>query len=239
MRTQQYPLELNSGKKIAQYTYYGLFPILISSSFSLLAYQNVRQLVRRQIPIERRRLDRQMTAMIFARVITFVILVLPYTIFRIYTLNVNVSPVDILPYAINQLVSAIVSSLLIWIYALNFYIFLASSSRFRRQVKYFLVKKCWQSLKRWYSLNRTQVHPLDESPNISGIELVQMNLDHKQYPHSNCPILVSTKPKMIPPNIPPTKLPTPGIILHVAAPIADPAYEPTKLIIVTVVDVSI
>ncbi|CAF4241857.1 unnamed protein product, partial [Rotaria sordida] len=36
---------------------------------------------------------------------------------------------------------------------------------------------------------------------------------------------------MIPPNIPPTKLPTPGIILHIAASIAAPAYEPTKLLI--------
>ncbi|CAF5146090.1 unnamed protein product, partial [Rotaria sp. Silwood1] len=53
------------------------------------------------------------------------------------------------------------------------------------------------------------------------------------------PILVPTKPKIIPPKISPTKLPTPDVILHIAAPIAVPAYEPIKLLIVTVVDVSI
>jgi hypothetical protein len=105
------------------YFYYpilnGSLPILIPSVFGLLAYRNVRRIVRRQIPIERRRLDRQLTAMIFVRVVFFVILLLPYTIFRIYTLNITISPVDSLPYAMNQLIFAIVSSLLTWIYAVR------------------------------------------------------------------------------------------------------------------------
>jgi hypothetical protein len=111
-------------KQYYAFVYYiflnGTLPILISSLFSFLAYRNVRNLVRRQIPIERRRLDRQLTAMIFVRVISFVILLLPYTIYRIYILNVNASPVDSLPYAINQLISAIVLSLIMWLHSVRF-----------------------------------------------------------------------------------------------------------------------
>ncbi len=106
------------------YCYYiflnGLIPICVSSLFSLLAYRNVRHLIRLQIPIERRRLDRQMTAMIFARVIAFVILLTPYTVFRIYILNVNTSSSDILHNAINQLISVIVLTVLTWIYSVRF-----------------------------------------------------------------------------------------------------------------------
>ncbi|CAF5172864.1 unnamed protein product, partial [Rotaria magnacalcarata] len=73
------------------YFYYpilhGLFPILTSCLFSLLAYRNVRHLVRRQLAVVRRRLDRQLTAMVFLRVIFFVLLLTPYTIYRIYSLN--------------------------------------------------------------------------------------------------------------------------------------------------------
>ena len=52
----------------------GLLPIFVSSLFSLLAYRNVRRIVRRQIPMDRRRLDQQLTAMIFMRVIFFILL---------------------------------------------------------------------------------------------------------------------------------------------------------------------
>ncbi|CAF4716707.1 unnamed protein product, partial [Rotaria sp. Silwood2] len=79
----------------------------------VLAYRNVRHLIRRQIPIVRRKLDRQLTAMIFVRVIFFIILLLPYTIFRIYILNLNISLVDTVHYAILQLTSAITVSLML------------------------------------------------------------------------------------------------------------------------------
>ncbi|CAF4039932.1 unnamed protein product, partial [Adineta steineri] len=42
----------------------GLLPIAILLLFSLLAFHNVRRIVRRQIPIVRRRLDQQLTAMV-------------------------------------------------------------------------------------------------------------------------------------------------------------------------------
>lgn len=97
------------------YFYYpilhGTLPILISCLCSLLAYRNVRRIVRRQINIERRRLDQQLTAMIFVRVIAFVNFLIPYTIYRIYILNSTNNNINSYPYAINQLIYSITASL--------------------------------------------------------------------------------------------------------------------------------
>jgi hypothetical protein len=89
---------------------HGFFPILASSSLSLFAYRNVRHLVRLQVNVVRRRLDRQLTAMIFVRVVFFILLLLPYTIYRIYSLNITVSKANLYPYAVNQLVFSIMSA---------------------------------------------------------------------------------------------------------------------------------
>jgi hypothetical protein len=50
-----------------------------------------------------------------------------------------------------------------------------SSSRFRRQVKLVLVKKCWQRWKHWCCCNNNQIGPVNtesEGPNmeVEGIE---------------------------------------------------------------------
>ena len=109
---------LNSSPNLIRYYsffYYpilhGFLPILISCIFSLLAYQNVRNLIRRQIPVVRRRLDRQLTAMIFVRVIVFVILLLPYTTYRIYALNVTISRANLQAYAIDRLIFSVMTSI--------------------------------------------------------------------------------------------------------------------------------
>jgi hypothetical protein len=88
-----------------------LIPICISSFFSILAYRNVRRIIQRQIPIYRRRLDQQLTAMIFVRVIFFVVLQLPYTIYRIYSLNWLIARADTVTYTIQQWAQTISSSL--------------------------------------------------------------------------------------------------------------------------------
>lgn len=97
-----------------QYTTYffypvlaGFLPILIASSFSLLAYRNVRRVIRRQIPIERRRLDHQVTAMVLARVVLYVNLALLFTCYRVYTINVSTNQVDLLRSAIERLIQSI------------------------------------------------------------------------------------------------------------------------------------
>jgi hypothetical protein len=85
----------------------GLLPIIIASLFSILAYRNVRRIVRRQIPIVRRRFDRQMTAMVLMRVIIFVCSTLPYVIYRIYAINFPIPRTELMPYAIGRLIQAI------------------------------------------------------------------------------------------------------------------------------------
>ena len=88
---------ITSSELIHYYAYFyypvlhGFLPIFLSASFSLLAYRNVRRLVRLQTTLNRRRLDRQLTAMIFARVICCIILHLSYKIYRIYVLCLEVT----------------------------------------------------------------------------------------------------------------------------------------------------
>jgi hypothetical protein len=100
--------------RYATYFYYpllgGALPIIIAAFFAILAYRNVRRIIRRQIPIARRRLDQQMTAMILMRVILLVCLVSPYTIYRIFTLNYPISQNDMMKYAIGRLVQVIFMS---------------------------------------------------------------------------------------------------------------------------------
>ena len=85
----------------------GILPITVSSLFSALAYLNVRRIIRLQIPIIRRKLERQLTAMILTKVAFFVAMNCPYIIFRIYITNAAISPSDSLRLAINQLISNI------------------------------------------------------------------------------------------------------------------------------------
>ncbi|UJR10543.1 hypothetical protein I4U23_014743 [Adineta vaga] len=139
----------------------GLFPILISSVFSLLAFRNVRRIIQRQIPVERRKLDQQLTAMIFSRVIAFVLLQLPFTVYRIYYIRSITPPGNTLAYAIDRWVNAISLTFMYGSHGGNFYIFYATSTRYRRQVKYFLMKKCRRILKEWCVCNRNSVHPFE------------------------------------------------------------------------------
>ena len=88
-----------------------ILPITISVSFALLAYTNVRRIVRRQIPIARRRLDRQLTAMVLTKVAFLVVATLPYIIFRIYTLNIPDHRSDTIRMSIEQLIFVITASL--------------------------------------------------------------------------------------------------------------------------------
>jgi len=85
----------------------GFMPILTAVVFSLLAYRNVRRIVRRQIPIARRRLDRQMTAMVFVRVLCFLCLIFPYNFSRIYAINNPIPITQPYSYAVSQLVQIV------------------------------------------------------------------------------------------------------------------------------------
>ncbi len=149
----------------------GLLPVVIASSFSLLAFQNVRRLIRRQIPIERRRFDRQITAMVLLRVVFFVIFTIPYDIYRIYTINTIVNPMNSFRYAISRLIQVIFISIFNLNYVVSFYLFMISSSRYRRQVKYVLLKKCWRQWKNCCCIKENQIHPNNTRVSQSNIEL--------------------------------------------------------------------
>jgi hypothetical protein len=97
----------------------GLFPILITSIFSMLAYRNVRQIIRRQIPIVQRRLDLQLTAMTLVRIVCFNILCTSYLVYMIYSMNVTIESSDSKRLAIEQLVKVIINSVYYFNYAVS------------------------------------------------------------------------------------------------------------------------
>jgi hypothetical protein len=89
----------------------GIVPIFISSTFSLLAYLNVRRIIQLRIPVVRRKRDRQLTAMVLAKVVLLVVTILPSIVFRIYILNVTVNSKNLIQTAIHQLISNIAYAL--------------------------------------------------------------------------------------------------------------------------------
>lgn len=98
------------------YFYYPILsaaiPLLITVTFSLLAYRNVRRIIRRQVPIIRRRLDRQLTAMVLARVFCLILFGSPYIFYSLYRINLSTSNSSQLQMAIIRLVSRITYSCL-------------------------------------------------------------------------------------------------------------------------------
>ncbi|CAF0915056.1 unnamed protein product [Rotaria sordida] len=145
------------------YFYYpilsGILPIFIASLFSILAYRNVRRIVQLQMPLVRRRLNQQLTAMVLARIIVFVFLTLPYAIQRMYIYLPNVEKTNHSRHTVDNLVERIISSFFNLNYAGSFYIFMASSWRFRRQTKNVLLKKFWRRWKR-RPCNDNQIYPI-------------------------------------------------------------------------------
>lgn len=97
----------------------GLLPVIITVGMSLLAYRNVRRIIRRQVPIVRRRLDRQMTAMTLARVLVFIICGVPFICISLYEFNIDPRSDHYLELAIVYLISSILYSLLYTNYAVN------------------------------------------------------------------------------------------------------------------------
>lgn len=97
----------------------GFLPIVISTFFSVLAYQNVRRLIRRQVAVRRRKLDQQLTAMIIVRVVFLVLMVLPYAIQRSYALSPLIKDDALVDQAIVQLIGAVTFSFFYLNYAVS------------------------------------------------------------------------------------------------------------------------
>ena len=98
------------------YFYYPILsaavPLLITLTFSLLAYRNVRRIIRQRIHVFRRRLDRQLTVMILARVFCLILFGLPYIIYSLYRINVSVTDRNQLQMTILKLATRIAYSVL-------------------------------------------------------------------------------------------------------------------------------
>ncbi|CAF0865606.1 unnamed protein product [Adineta steineri] len=151
----------------------GFLPIVIASTFSALAYHNVRRIVQRQLPIVRRKLDKQITAMVLMRVIAFVCLLVPYITYRIYAINFPIPPSMPMPFAIGRLFQAIFTSINLINYFISFYLFIIFSPRFRRQMKLVLVKKCWQRWKSWCCHTNNRIEPFNTEPRNLEVESVE------------------------------------------------------------------
>lgn len=110
-----------------KYIYYlvltGLLPIVIASIFATLAYINVRRIIRSRMLGIRRKLDRQLTAMIFARVAFLIVTILPYITQRIYIIQVESNQYNPIQKAIVQLVGTIGYSLFYLNYSVSYEVF--------------------------------------------------------------------------------------------------------------------
>ncbi|CAF3382548.1 unnamed protein product [Rotaria sp. Silwood1] len=144
----------------------GILPITLSASCAALAYLNVRRIVRHQIPIVRRRLDRQLTAMILTKVAFLVVTTSPFVTLRIYQINrAAIDPNDSVRIAVEQLLLTITSSLFYINSAGTFYVFCLISKRFRQQIKRVLLKNVWKTLfglVKKSSVSQNQVAPTSD-----------------------------------------------------------------------------
>ena len=95
----------------------GLLPLITSVVFSALSYQNVRRIVRRQIPIVRRKLDQQLTAMVLTRVVFLFIVSIPYGLQFIYNWNTSDRTDNLVRIAVEQLVIDVTSTIFFFNYA--------------------------------------------------------------------------------------------------------------------------
>lgn len=111
-------------RKYLSFFYYPILsntiPTIITITFSLLAYRNVHRIIRRQISIVRRRLDRQLTSMVLARVILIIICGLPYVCTTLYGFNVDKSGDQHMQLAILSLATVIADTMLITNFCVNF-----------------------------------------------------------------------------------------------------------------------
>ena len=99
----------------------GILPLIISALFSALSYQNVRRIIRRQIPIVRRKLDQQLTAMVLSRVLFLLVASIPYGLLLLYNMNTSDRIDTSIDIAIKQLIFDVTSTLFFFNYAVGIF----------------------------------------------------------------------------------------------------------------------
>ncbi|CAF1110335.1 unnamed protein product [Rotaria sordida] len=136
-----------------------VLPLFIALVFGSLTYRNVKEIAYRTIPLVRRELDKQLTAMILVQdIFTFM------TILPIMTLGfLSFNPAFIqnsLAEAEFQFANVIAVMFYYLYFTCPFYIYICVSERFRRQLKYVLLDT---HLNRW---RRTQANDNQVMPQI-------------------------------------------------------------------------
>ncbi|CAF1225420.1 unnamed protein product [Adineta ricciae] len=108
-----------------------VFPMLITSVFGRLTYRNIRQ----TIALAEQRADRQLIKMTFSELIRTLVCCTPLATFHIYNAITSGTAKDQDRILKEYLAYTIISSIATFQYVPSFFIFLFSSSRFRRRVK--------------------------------------------------------------------------------------------------------
>ena len=99
----------------------GLLPIFLMITLSFVAFYNLRHLIQHNISGLRRRMLRQCTSMILARVSVFVVLTLPYVIERIYFLYLPLGTISSQSISTKHLISVIIGLWFFLNYVVNQY----------------------------------------------------------------------------------------------------------------------
>ncbi|CAF1379707.1 unnamed protein product [Adineta ricciae] len=110
---------------------YGVAPITIMSTFSILAFYNARTVISRRMNIVRLSHDRQLTAMTLIHVTYVIITILPYVIYFVY--SVNLTGLNAEQTARNRFIYDITILIYYSSFAGSFYIYSCVSQRFRKQ----------------------------------------------------------------------------------------------------------
>ncbi|CAF0741296.1 unnamed protein product [Adineta ricciae] len=113
----------------------GYLPDIITVVFGVLAYNNIRQIAYRTLPLVRRELDKQLTVMVFAQVIVNLVTNTPCVTMIAITYSMGTIQ-DSSVLEITQFVSNATTIIFYSYFSSSFYIYICVSERFRRQFIY-------------------------------------------------------------------------------------------------------
>ncbi|CAF3439868.1 unnamed protein product [Rotaria socialis] len=151
----------------------GILPISIISVFGLIALRNVRNMHKKKVQRMRLHLEQQLTSMVLTKMFSACIILMPFLIFYItrYIISANTNN------TIFQRQLFTVYRFFIMLFYLNsadsFYIFLACSPRFHRQLKFVLFHKF---LRRWNK--KGNINPVQGVEESFAIGIIS-NLEQK------------------------------------------------------------
>lgn len=100
----------------------GILPVSLTGIFGLLAYQNVRTIAYRTVPLVRRELDKQLTVMVLTQVICNCFLIIPFSIVNTIAFHIS-STTDQNIIATIQLIGAITVCLYYSFFAVKVFFF--------------------------------------------------------------------------------------------------------------------